>query len=301
METKELCESNSKFVCRDFMRGKCPRDNCRFVHDTKLCKNWYRNSSCKFGDNCRKSHSFENKSNVQKSSTEEIQRKRKPKNTESWEPPAPPYDMRIQIDTNKDKLRCDLNSKDVLVATNIFGEFNTFELHDKLVSEIEKCKASNKDLLKLWHSSKEKGIDGVHLICDDKLDWKKECPTFTFVINRLVDYFGVKPNATRLNWYTSNEHYKPFHRDSAALYPEKQKKQNITIACSFGQTRDIVFQHLENKKTVCIPQGDGNSYTFGNQVNMDFRHGVSKGKEDEMSSRISIIIWGYIEGVKDTY
>lgn len=296
-------ENNLNKVCRDFMRGNCTRAPCRFIHDTKLCKNWYRNfqnnreASCKFKDNCRKNHFV-----VTSEGTGPIEgnNRRKPRNTESWEPPAPPYDMRIQIDTRKDKLSRELNSRDVLVATNIFGDFNDFELHDKLVSEIEKCKVSNKDLLKLWHSSREKGIDGVHLICDDKLDWKKECPTFTFVINRLVDYFGVKPNATRLNWYTSNEHYKPFHRDSAALYPEKQKKQNITIACSFGQTRDIVFQHLENKKTVCIPQGDGDSYTFGNQVNIDFRHGVSKGKEDEMSSRISIIIWGYIEGVEDT-
>jgi hypothetical protein len=206
--------------------------------------------------------------------------------------------MRIQIDTRKDKLSRELNSRDVLVATSIFGDFNTFELLDKLVSEIEKCNVPKEDLLKLWHGNDK--IKGTHLICDDKLDWKKECPTFTFVINRLVDYFGVKPSATRLNWYTSNEHYKPFHRDSSALYPEKQKKQNITIACSFGQTRDIVFQNLENKKTVAIPQGDGDVYTFGNQINMNWRHGVSKGKEDKMSSRISIIIWGYMEGVKDT-
>jgi hypothetical protein len=54
--------SDLKNICRDFMRGNCERNNCRFTHDTKLCKNWYRNfqingeGSCKFGVNCRKNH-----------------------------------------------------------------------------------------------------------------------------------------------------------------------------------------------------------------------------------------------------
>lgn len=54
--------NNLRVVCRDFMKGKCLRESCRFTHDTKLCKNWYRNfqingkATCKFGDNCRKNH-----------------------------------------------------------------------------------------------------------------------------------------------------------------------------------------------------------------------------------------------------
>lgn len=292
-------ESDLKKVCRDFMRGNCVRENCRFTHDTKLCKNWYRNfqtrgeGSCKFGENCRKNHTVQKSENKQHPIAG-----RKPKNTESWDPPVGPYDMRILFETNRDKLTSQLTSRDVLVATNIFGEIKKGELHDKLVSEIENCKASNKDLLKLWHSSREKGIEGTHLICDDKTEWKKDCPTFTFVINRLIEYFDVKPSATRLNWYTNRDEYKPMHHDSSALYPEKQKRQNITIAVSFGDARDIVFENDKSKQKVCIPQGDGEVYTFGNQVNIDWKHGVSTGKEVNSQGRISIIIWGFIENVE---
>jgi hypothetical protein len=54
-QKKELPAELNK-VCRDFMNDKCTRDNCRFVHDTKLCGRYYKNGSCKFKENCRKNH-----------------------------------------------------------------------------------------------------------------------------------------------------------------------------------------------------------------------------------------------------
>jgi hypothetical protein len=300
-------------VCRDFMNKRCEREHCRFIHDAKLCANFWKRGTCKWKENCRKNHfvtatqpTFQTKefqgmhperqqmlqANVPNRNEGRDKRPKKVRNTESWDAPAPPYDMRVQFETAKDKLGCHLGDHDVLVAKNVFSDFQMGELHDKLVKEIQNCDIPKEDLLKLWHGNQQ--IPGTHLICDDSKNWKAECPTFTVVINRLIDFFGVKPSATRLNWYTKSDDFKPYHRDRSALYPEKQENQNITIACSFGQTRDVVFQNLNDKRTVCIPQADGEVYTFGNQVNIDWRHGISKGEETENASRISIIIWGLI-------
>jgi len=298
-------------VCRDFMNKRCERDNCRFVHDPKLCANFWKRGTCKWKDNCRKNHFVSrnveqqprqedfsgmhaDRQRMLQSDKRKYEKQRKIRNTESWEAPAAPYDMRVQFETHRERLSCKLSPCDVLVAKDVFWDYADNELHDKLVEEIKNCDIPETDLLKLWHGSEERGIEGTHLICDDSKDWKNKCPTFTLVINRLIDFFGVKPSATRLNWYTKSEDFKPYHRDRSALYPEKQKNQNITIGCSFGQTRDVVFQNLNDKRTLCIPQADGEVYTFGNQVNIDWKHGISKGEESENSSRISIIIWGLI-------
>lgn len=305
-ETEEKVESenseNLKRVCRDFMKGNCTRESCRYIHDQKLCGNFYRNylnlgrGSCKYKEHCRKNHFVTVGQNNQ---TNNSTTRSKPRNTESWDPPAGPYDMRILFELNNEKLDAKLSSRDVLVAPHVFWDFKPFELYEKLVSEINECKIPKEDLLKLWHGSEIRGIEGTHLICNDRANWKQECPTFTLVVDRLVEYFGVKPNASRLNWYTNKDDYKPMHHDSSALNPEKQKSQNITIAVSFGDTRDIVFQHSDNKKTVCIPQGDGEVYTFGNQINIDWRHGISKSINNDYPGRISIVIWGLVDGVKD--
>jgi hypothetical protein len=341
----KMDEKLLRLVCRDYMKKeldkegklvhKCERESCRFIHDAKLCKNYYRNyqnngrGTCKYKDNCKKNHYVtdnrtmkfkddnrktnftENRTrermakntddNRKTNITENRTRERRVKNTISWEPPSPPYDIRLIVDTSEKRLnenkydKVKLTANDVVVVPNIFKQ-NRGEIYDKLVKELEECKVPKEDLLKLWHGSEERGIKGTHLICDDHTNWKKDCPMFTNVIDQLIDFFNVKPSATRLNWYTNHKDFKPLHRDSSALYPEKQKKQNITIAVSFGQTRDIVFEHLETKKKICIQQGDGDVYTFGNQVNIDWRHGVSCGKEDQnLSGRISIIIWGFVD------
>lgn len=69
---------------------------------------------------------------------------------------------------------------------------------------------------KLWHGDS-------HLIADDKLNWKKKCPTFDKVINAIKDYFKMDVKATRLNWYRDSAEWKPFHFDAAAVKPDKAK------------------------------------------------------------------------------
>ncbi len=280
-----------KRVCRDFMNGKCERENCRFIHDSKLCKRYYKNyrnngvASCKFKDNCRKNHFVS--SDLDKATyTKRI------KNTESWEP-VKRYDLTIKFDLSAQKLsNRQLGSGDVLIAPNVFkGDSG---IYDKLVEEISLYQVRNSDILKLWHGSEERNISGTHLICNDRTDWKEHSPTFKYVIDTLKTFFGVRVEATRLNWYTSYEQWKPLHRDSAAIDPNKAKKQNITIAVSFGAERDIVFENVKTKEVICIPQGDSCVYTFGNKVNEEWRHGVQPGKNEQFGPRISVIIWGWI-------
>lgn len=43
-------------VCRDFMRGKCSRPGCRFLHDRAICFDYWKTGSCKFGAECKKRH-----------------------------------------------------------------------------------------------------------------------------------------------------------------------------------------------------------------------------------------------------
>ena len=343
-----------KRVCRDFMKNDCKREDCRYIHDPKLCSNFYRNyvqmgsGSCKFKDNCRKNHfttqteravphnsersaphNFERSAphnsersaphNSERAYNDHLQRNseqikgravkterirpqskmeqpvRKQKNTESWIPPSPPYDMQVQIEKNSEHLKCSLNSYDVLIAKSVFKDYQPNELHDKLANELTKCDLAKENLLKLWHGSEHRGIEGTHHIADDKLGWQQECPTFSLVINRLVDFFGVKPAATRFNWYKTHTAYKSFHFDSAYVNPEKAKTQNATICVSFGQSRDIVFENAVSKQRICIEQGDNDVYLFMNDINSTYRHGVGMGNEEERSSRISIVIWGWIE------
>lgn len=283
-----------KKVCRDYMRKKCERENCRYIHDSRLCERYWKNvvergiESCKYGKNCRKNHFLTKETNL-------MTNKRQPRNTESWEPITRPYDMRISTQTGE-SLNKNPESNDIILVPNLFSDFKPGEIYSLLVQEIEKINETGKidldDLLKLWHGSEERNIPGCHYICNDRTQWKSECPTFQMVINRMKSYFNVKVEATRLNWYKDHTQFKPLHFDAAAFNESKARKQNITIGLSFGQTRDIIFEHAKTRKTICIPQGDGQIYTFGNKINCEWRHGVNPGDQEESSGRISVIIWG---------
>jgi hypothetical protein len=67
------------------------------------------------------------------------------------------------------------------------------------------------------------------VIADDKKGWKKKCPTFNMIVDRIRDYFNIDIKATRFNWYKDSLHWKPYHHDAAAVKPDKAKTQNVTI------------------------------------------------------------------------
>ena len=71
---------------------------------------------------------------------------------------------------------------------------NIFQtIYDSLLDEIKNSGVDPRQLWQLWHGDS-------HVIADDKRKWKKECPTFTMIVDKIADYFHMDVKATRLNW-----------------------------------------------------------------------------------------------------
>ena len=135
-------------------------------------------------------------------------------------------------------------TRDVIIVSDLFCSPSDLSLYTKLLGELQTSGVPEHQLWKLWHGDS-------HLIADDKRNWKQLCPTFTYVVDRMRDYFNMDIKATRFNWYQPNTqchnisaHYlpryrntaewKPFHHDAAAMKPDKARTQNFTAAVSFG-------------------------------------------------------------------
>ena len=163
------------------------------------------------------------------------------------------------------------------------------------LSEINECGIPESELFKLWHGDS-------HLIADDKLrikgsrhSWKENVPTFNMIIDRISTFFDMDVKATRYNYYKNQSQWKPFHKDAAAIKPDKAAKQNFTVGVSFGMTRQAAFERDTRDRTVIsIPIADGHIYAFCNTTNNLWRHGIlQEPKEEIEKGRISIIAWGW--------
>ena len=297
--------NNFKNVCKDWMRGKCLHNPCRFIHDSELCLEFYTTSKC--DGLCGKNHfvnqslikkqNNNNNNNNNKSNQNNRYNSVKPTNTEVFKPDYSPPEMRLLFETSINKTQTELSfqSNDVVVVPDLFADRPN--IYIELLEEIFGTKFDKQDLIIPWH-------EGCHLIVDDKLDWKKDCPTFNYVVDKVAKYFGMDVKATRFNWMQNLNDHKFFHYDGAALKPEIACKQNSTIGVSFGYTRDIAFQvasHTDCRKVISIPLPDGYTYVFNKDVNIDWRHGVlpiktsSDYKSKPSDGRISIVAWGWID------
>lgn len=281
-------------VCRDFMYHRCKRQSCRFTHDKQLCFHFWKNGQCK-NEKCSKNHFAESPSIQSKTQTHQ----RKKKNTECFTPMTKPVDLRIVCDlgSRNQKLTTNVTSRDVLYAPNIFNDHSHGELYKKLVQEIENCKVPKDQLLKLWHGNDK--IEGTHLIVNDRTHWKKECPTFNSVIERIKTFFNMRVEATRFNWYTDTSQWKPFHHDKSYIDEKTSNIQNFTVAVSFGATRDAAFEHATTKTVVSMPQPDGSVYAFSKDTNGIWRHGILQDIPVRNEGRVSIICWGWIDNMEE--
>lgn len=204
-------------------------------------------------------------------------------NTENYNPSHELMDMRILTLSKNDNLNnYELTERDVIVIPNFFEN-----LYDNLMSEINTSKIKKDNLFKLWHGDN-------HLIVDDKIEWKKYCPTFNYVLETIKIFFNMNIQATRFNLYENSEQWKPYHHDAAAIKPHIAKKQNITVGISFGAEREIAFEHAKTKTKISFPLYTGTVYAFSKDVNIQWRHGIPQlppnKKHDK--GRISIIAWG---------
>jgi hypothetical protein len=260
-------------ICKHYVNGRCNNKDCRFKHVDNICRNFF------FGEcnrnNCKYSHEYKFENNHQSQNNTKI------KNTESFSPNFDEPDIRV-IFNNQIK-----NSNEISINNNIFYDNN---MYNNLLSEI------SEDVYKPWHGD-------THLIADDlhDIDWKSKSPTFDKIIKQLCSYFCITPSATRLNFY-STSYWKPYHHDAAALKPNKAKTQNITVGVSYGETREISFEsthkNIKDRIRLNFPLENGVVYSFGNKVNVDFRHGIQplrniKNEHNSYDGRFSIIIWGY--------
>ena len=240
------------------------------------------------------------------SETKNKNKRSRVKNTESFEPMNKPADVRIVTDlgNKNNKLSIELTDRDIVLVPNLFSDYSPNELYNKLKHEINTCGISEDNLFKLWHGD-------THLIADDKLrvkcdgksfSWKEKVPTFNMIIERIAKFFNMKVMATRYNYYKDSTQWKPFHKDAAAVKPDKADKQNFTVGVSFGMTRAAAFERDTHDKTVIsIPIPDGQIYAFSGQTNILWRHGILQeppGNPDEDTGRISVIAWGWCDSVK---
>lgn len=304
-----------KSVCRNFMAGKCTHNTCKFIHDKQLCREYYKNNTCKFGDKCKFNHKVSvqkelfvnlenNKLNESEKQYSKDSKKNKSKyskegrilikrNTEKFEPDYRIADMRVLFEYGKNKSELVFQTNDVAVIPDIFK--NNKNIYDNLVKEVYATEFDKEKLIIPWH-------EASHQIVDDHLNWKPKCPTFNYIIKKIAEYFEMDIKASRMNWMRDYKEHKHQHHDSAAVKADKARTQNFTVGVSFGTTRDIRFEvanHKDCRNTVSFPLTDGTTYCFGKDVNINWRHGVPPVKTNELyepkkeDGRISIIAWGY--------
>ena len=286
-------------ICKDFMFKKCKRENCKFNHIENVCFYFWKNGSCKFGTECKKSHEFKyinkenEKDNLNNGKKNKDKYNKKVKNTECFVPMDKNLiDLRVVCDSNKNVFSIPITSKDLVLAPNVFSDYQPYEIYKRLLEEINNCGIPENELFKMWHGNNK--IEGTHLIADDHLYWKEKCPTFGLVLDRISKYFKMDIKSTRFNYYKDTSQWKPFHHDAAAINPQKAKNQNFTVAISFGATRDAALEHAKTKTVISSPQPDGCIYAFSKDTNIIWRHGILQESNIQNEGRISIIAWGKI-------
>lgn len=208
------------------------------------------------------------------------------KNTTDFEPNHQPVDLRLMVHYSGDKYLPNITSRDVIIVKNLF--YSSENIYQKLDSEINQSGIDPNSLWKSWHGD-------THYIADDNLQWKKNCPTFNLVLDRIEEFFEMRIKATRLNFYSDSSEWKPFHHDAAAVKEDKAKTQNFTVAVSFGLEREVAFQHAKNGTVISFPAENGSVYVLSRDVNVIWKHGIRQVHPDNFKSegRFSIIAWGW--------
>jgi hypothetical protein len=129
-------------------------------------------------------------------------------------------------------------------------------------------------------------------------EWSKhhkfENPTFLPTLNQIVDkmkdHFNVDVLHCRLNYYKDETSFKPLHKDQNAY---SNIKGDFTMGASFGDTRALEFVHDKTKARFEFPQNNGDVFSFDQNINQQFMHGVPKIKGNKTAGeRFSIIAWG---------
>ena len=274
--------NSSNKICKFFLKNICEHgDNCKFIHDKDICRNYFFDGKCKRKDNCKFKH------------TQTIV-KRKSKNTENFTPSYLPSDMNILVGLPGDQTfyKNTYNNNDVIIVPNFLKEINKNDFYNSLLNEIENSDVDKINLWKLWHGD-------THLIADDNIKWKDQVPTFKLIVDEIAKYFHMDIKSTRFNLYKDTNDWKPFHHDAAAVKAHIASLQNFTVGVSLGYTREIAFENAKTKTTIAIPLINCSAYAFSKDVNVNWKHGIPQIHNDKMveEGRISIIAWGKVNEI----
>lgn len=218
--------------------------------------------------------------------------KGKGQNTESFDPKSTLVrpDLRLIVGKNREEYGKPLKHDDIVVVPDFFCDEDDWSLYYKLIEEMREEQSKGVQGAE-WTSWAE----GAHLISQNP----KNSKTFQMVQDKISKYFGIpqKSVGTRFNWYRDSTDWKPFHHDSAAFNPKRAANQNITVGASFGCPRELALLHAKDGSKVYFPQTNGMLFSFGRDVNINWKHGINALTEEEQEAlggkgRISIILWG---------
>lgn len=154
------------------------------------------------------------------------------------------------------------------------------------------CPRKDKSLAhQLLHEIEAQGDDvvGLHRSRQHYQVWGERIqrsPTFTAIVARLLQSFGVSLVDCWANVYNGGEQSKPWHRDN---YWDRDPKPTVTLGVSLGASRPLSFEHTSGK--VChVMQNNGDVFAFDEAFNQNFRHAIPGDPySDEL--RMSIIVW----------
>ena len=218
----------------------------------------------------------------------------KGRNSESFDPRSTLVrpDLRVLVGPKRDELNKPLKHDDVLIVPEFFSSEDDWKIYYDLIEEMRDLQAKNEKGSEWisWH-------ENSHLIVKNP----KGSKTFQMIQDKIAKYFGIKQESigTRFNWYRQSDDWKPFHHDSAAFNVSRAANQNITVGVSFGATRELAFLNANNGTKAYFPQTNGMLFSFGRDVNINWKHGINALPESEQDGkgRISIILWGKVNNV----
>lgn len=170
-----------------------------------------------------------------------------------------------------------LTHDDVVMVAELFGNEDDTTTYDQLVKDLDN--------------------DGSPL----RGTAIQSCPSYLKVVERLCEYYGIS-NVGRSRLFVDRGHNStrghPLSHDPAA-YAGRDSSENITVCASFGAEREIAF--VRGNTTMSFPQLNNGAFSYGRDVNIRWKHGVSAlpANDDTEGTRISIVIWGELKDVKD--